>query len=156
LKRRAILSRRPDVQVIIQAMLRINDAFTHLERAVLAAICEVHPDDQTALEAQLSTATVSSRENNGHGFYTRFSVNHGLSAPVRGPQLKDGPVAKIDGLEHGMGFILWLKEGYACCLEGFGYGENIGTLNLETIRFEVDPRPIVNRRPSSPNPTEKN
>jgi hypothetical protein len=92
-----------------------------------------------------------SRENNGHGFYIGFSVDHGSSAAVRGPQRKDGPVAEIDGLKHGMGFILWLKEGYASCLEGFGYGENISSLNLETVNFEVDPRPVVNqvRNPSS-------
>ena len=92
-----------------------------------------------------------SRENNGHGFYIGFSVDHGSSAVVRGPERKDGPVAKIDGLKHGMGFILWLKEGYASCLEGFGYGEDISSLNLETVDFEADPRPVVNqvRDPSS-------
>jgi hypothetical protein len=83
----------------------------------------------------------------GAGFYIRFSVDHGSNAAVRGPQRKDGPVAKIDGLKRGMGFILWLKEGYASCLEGFGYGENISSLNSETVDFEVDPRPVVNQGP---------
>jgi hypothetical protein len=129
----------------------MESPFTPLEQAVIAAICGLYPQDRPALEAQLSTATMISRENNGHGFYIRFSVDHGSSAAVRGPQRKDGPVVKIDGLKHAMGFILWLKEGYASCLEGFGYGENISSLNLETVDFEVDPRPVVNqvRNPSS-------
>ena len=129
----------------------MESTFTPLEQAVIAAICGLYPQDRPALEAQLSTATMISRENNGHGFYIGFSVDHGSSAAVRGPQRKDGPVAEIDGLKHGMGFILWLKEGYASCLEGFGYGENISSLNLETVDFEVDPRPVVNhaRNPSS-------
>ena len=129
----------------------MESTFTPLEQAVIAAICGLYPQDRPALEAQLSTATMISRENNGRGFYIRFGVDHGSSATVRGPQRKDGPVAKIDGLKHGMGFIVWLKQGYASCLEGFGYGEDISSLNLETVDFEADPRPVVNqvRDPSS-------
>jgi hypothetical protein len=117
---------------------------------VLAAICENHPEDRPALEAQLSTATLSGRENNGHGFYTRFSVDEGASAAVRGPQLKNGPAARIDGLEHGMGFILWLKEGYARCLEGFGYGENIAEISLETVGFEITVNSVPPLKQASP------
>ena len=46
-------------------MLLIVPDFTTLERAVLAAICEVYSEDRAALEAQLSTATLLSRENTG-------------------------------------------------------------------------------------------
>jgi hypothetical protein len=127
----------------------MESIFTPLESAVLSATCEMHPEDQVALKAQLSTATLSSRQNSGHGFYTRFSVDHGSSTPVKGPQLKNGPMARIDGLKHGMGFILWLEKGYANCLEGFGYGEDISVLNLEAVGFEVDPRPFNQiRKPS--------
>jgi hypothetical protein len=129
----------------------MESIFTPLESAVLSATCEMHPEDRVALKAQFSTATLSSRQNNGHGFYTRFSVVHESSTPVRGPQLKNGPTARIDGLKHGMGFILWLEKGYATCLEGFGYEEDISVLNLETVGFEVDPRPVNQiRKPSSP------
>ena len=129
----------------------MESIFTPLERAVLNAICEMHSEDRGALEAELSTATFCSRQNNGHGFYTRFSVDHGSSTSVRGPQLKNGPMARIDGLKHGMGFVLWLEKGYANCLEGFGYGEDISVLNLETVSFEIDPRPVNPiRKPSSP------
>jgi hypothetical protein len=41
----------------MQRMPSIGSNFTPLERAVLAAICENHAADRTALEAQLSTAT---------------------------------------------------------------------------------------------------
>jgi hypothetical protein len=112
-------------------------AFTPLERAVLASVCEVYPEDRAALETQLATASLRSRENNGHGFYRRFTVDHASSTQIRGARLRNGPAAKIDGLEHGMGFDLWLKEGYADCLEGFGYGENPAAINLETVSFEI-------------------
>jgi hypothetical protein len=45
--------------------------------------------------------------------------------------------ARLDGLEHGMGFILWLKEGYADCLEGYSYGESTTGIILEAASFEV-------------------
>jgi hypothetical protein len=113
--------------------------FTPLERAVLAAICEMHPADRTALDAQLSTATPTGCENTGAGFHTRFSVDPSSSAPIRGVQLRNGPQAKIDGLKYGMGFILWLKEGYADCLEGYTYDDSTKDIALETIGFQVDP-----------------
>jgi hypothetical protein len=113
--------------------------FTPLELAVLEAICRAHPADRTALEAQLSTAAFRSRENTGAGFYTRFGVDQDTSTQIRGVQLKNGPQVKIDGLDHGMGFILWLKEGYAQCIEGYSYGESTTELAFETLGFDVSP-----------------
>jgi hypothetical protein len=118
-------------------MLSIGSDFTNLERAVLAAICEMHSADRAALEAQLSTATLLSRENTGGGFFTRFVVDRASSVAVGGMRLRDGPAIRIDGLEHGMGFILWLKEGYADCLEGYSYAESTTGLALEGVGFEV-------------------
>jgi hypothetical protein len=115
----------------------IGSNFTSLEQAVLAAICAMHATDRSALETQLSTATLLSRENTGAGFFTRFVVNRGSSAAIGGKRLRDGPTAKIEGLAHGMGFILWLKEGYADCLEGYSYEESTTDLVLEAVGFEL-------------------
>jgi hypothetical protein len=52
-------------------------------------------------------------------------------------RLRDGPATKIDGLERGMGFILWLKEGYADCLEGYSYAESTTAIILEETGFEI-------------------
>jgi len=112
--------------------------FTQLEQAVLEAICQAHPADQTALESQLSTATFRSRENTGCGFFTHFSVDRNSSRPIGGERLRNGPAAKIDGIKYGMGFILWLGQGYADCLEGYAYGDDRTTeLMFETVRFEI-------------------
>ena len=112
--------------------------FTPLEQTVLGAICEAHPADRTALEAQLSTAALSSRENTGCGFFTRFATDRNSKAPIGGERLRNGPAAKIDGLKYGMGFILWLDQGYADCLEGYAYGDDSTTeLRFEAVRFEI-------------------
>jgi hypothetical protein len=115
----------------------IGSGFTALERAVLNEICDMHPADQAALRAQLLTATLRTRENTGAGFYTRFVVERRSSAALAGERSRVGPETKIDGLQHGMGFILWLKEGYADCLEGYSYGESTGGIALEAINFEI-------------------
>ena len=36
-----------------------------------------------------------------------------------------------------MGFILWLKDGYAVCLEGYSYAENTTGIALEAVGFEI-------------------
>jgi|SRR5713226_7151761 len=118
-------------------MLSIGSDFTTLERAVLAAICDKYSEDRSALEAQLSTATLLSRENTGAGFYTRFAVDHASSRAIGGMRLRNGPETKIEGLEHGMGFILWLREGYADCLEGYSYAESTTGIALEATTFKI-------------------
>jgi hypothetical protein len=118
-------------------MLAIGPDFTAIERAVLAAICDSYPEDRAALEAQLSTATLLRRENTGAGFYTRFAVDRASSSAIGGMRLRNGPATKVDGLEQGMGFILWLKEGYADCLEGYSYAESTTGIVLETAGFEI-------------------
>jgi len=122
---------------MIRNVPSIGSDFTTLERAVLAAICDTYSADRAALEAQLSTATLLSRENTGAGFFTRFAVERASSAAIGGIRLRDGPATKIDGLEHGMGFILWLEEGYAECLEGYSYAESTSGIVLEAAGFEI-------------------
>jgi hypothetical protein len=114
-----------------------ESGFTPLEQAVLRAICELHPVDRASLEGQLSTAIVLSRENTGAGFYTRFSIEPSSDIAIGGESLRRGPAARIDGLVYGMGFILWLKEGYADCLEGYSYEESTTRTALERIGFEI-------------------
>jgi hypothetical protein len=121
----------------IQQMPPIRLDITPLERAVLRAICEAHPVDRAALEDQLSTAVVLNRENTGAGFYTTFSIQCSSHNAIGGERLRQGPEARIDGLEHGMGFVLWLKEGYADCLEGYSYEENTTMIALEQTGFDV-------------------
>jgi hypothetical protein len=118
-------------------MLSIRPDFSALERAVLAAICAMHSADRAALEAQLSTAPLLSRENTGAGFYTRFAVERTSRTAITGARSRAGPQSNVDGLQHGMGFILWLESGFAHCLEGYSYGESTTGIILEAASFEV-------------------
>lgn len=114
-----------------------ESSLTPLEQAVLRAICDKHPADQAALEAQLATVTVLRRENTGAGFYTYLSVDQNSTAALSGDRLRHGPAVKVDGLKNGMGFILWLKQGYTDHLEGFSYDESTTNIAFDTVLFEV-------------------
>jgi hypothetical protein len=120
----------------MQSIPSMRSNFTPLEQAVLRSICEMYLVDKSALEAQLSTAVVVRRENTGAGFYTDFEVER-EDAAIRGDGLRHGPAARVDGLEYGMGFILWLKEGYANCLEGYSYQESAVGVAFEHVGFEI-------------------
>jgi hypothetical protein len=36
-----------------------------------------------------------------------------------------------------MGFVLWLKDGYVDCLEGYSYGESTTEIAFERVDFEI-------------------
>lgn len=118
-------------------MQPVGPDFTPLERAILTAICEMYLAERAAIEAQLSSASLLSRTNTGAGFYTRFAVDRASSNAIGGERFRDGPEMKLDGLEHGLGCILWLKEGYADCLEAYSYEESTIGIALETTGFEI-------------------
>ena len=121
----------------MQPMLSTESGFTPLECAVLDAICSKQGTERTAFEAQLSAATVLRRENTGAGFCTYLSVERSSNAPLGGERHRRGPAVQIDGLKHGMGFVLWLKEGYADCLEGYCYDERTTGIAFEQVPFEL-------------------
>jgi hypothetical protein len=111
--------------------------FTPIESSVLRSICETHSADRVLLEAQLAGAAVLSRRNSGAGFFTDFVVQKACCASVKGERLRTGPEARVNGLEHGMGFILWLEDGYANCLEGHSYDESTTEIAFERVGFEI-------------------
>lgn len=60
----------------------------------------------------------------GVGFYTRLELTPGLPpATMAAPGPVGGGQAEIHGLEHGAGFLIWLKEGRLSSIEGFSYEE---------------------------------
>jgi hypothetical protein len=86
-------------------------AFTELELAALRSIFSETPELRTGLERQLATATVTDRENDGGGFFTTISVPDGVPQ-VSGPGvLGNETYARVTGLEHGLGFVLFMEDG---------------------------------------------
>ena len=77
------------------------------------------------IKQQLAVANVAGREFTGKGFFTNFIV------PVDATIKRDLPNMELTGfnaefpnLEHGAGFILFIRDGVVSWLEGFTYDEN--------------------------------
>ena len=98
---------------------------TPLERQVITTLLAHKHPVMDALRRQFDECRVASREFTGHGFFSTLVVADGVeAAPVTLRQLDLGDVtATIDGLEHGAGFVLFVRDGVLDVLEGFAYDE---------------------------------
>ena len=94
-----------------------------LEIRVLSLIVENIPEFHE-LRRQVQVVRVSKRDYTGCGVYTDFELPKGTVQfePHRW-RIEDMP--KIEGihpdLPSGAGFILWFKNGFITCLEGYTY-----------------------------------
>jgi hypothetical protein len=112
--------------------------FTELELAALHSIFAETPDLAPALQQQLAVATVTERENSGGGFFTTIAVDADAPRVVVSDVLGFETQARVKGLEHGIGFVLFTKEGLICLLEGFAWGpESTAALDLQSLEFEI-------------------
>lgn len=115
----------------------MSSGFTRLELAALHAIFAETPDFTDSLATQLASATVTDRENTGHGFFTSIEV--GVDAPrVAAGNLGKTTHAKVAGLDPGMGFVLFLKEGLIKTLEGYAFSpDDTTSLDLADLEFSI-------------------
>ena len=112
--------------------------FTELELAALHSIFLETPELAPALEQQLAIATVVERENTGGGFFTTISIEGDAPRVVLSDVLGFDTQARVKGLEHGMGFVLFTEDGLIRLLEGFAWGpESTATLDLQSLEFDV-------------------
>jgi hypothetical protein len=94
-----------------------------MERAVMRRILEASEPGFEELRVQFAQARVQERRLTGAGFFTTFEVPD--STPRSSLKSPVGNVsASIEGLKHGAGFVLWLKDGRMETLEGFSYEES--------------------------------
>lgn len=121
-------------------------SLSELESAVLEAIAVQVPRHARELRKQLALATVIGRKNTGGGFYTRLAV--GSSAPrIIGAVSQLGDIgAEVAGVRHGMGFLLWLRDGLADTLEAYTYGGSTEGFDLSALRASN----VVPRRGMTP------
>ena len=112
--------------------------FTSLELAALRAIFSETPDLTADLEQQMDRAAVTKRENTGAGFFTTIAVSDDAPQVNTHRILGHKTHARVHGLEHGLGFVLFMREGRMHLLEGYGYGpESTASLDLLDLTFEI-------------------
>ena len=100
----------------------VNEKLLSLEKEAMEMLIAQSKVDKDVLLNQLSAATVVSRDFSGSGFFTHYEIQNNtlkastnLASPIR------GVYAKISGLEIGVGFLLFLKNGQIDTLECYEY-----------------------------------
>jgi hypothetical protein len=109
-----------------------------IERAVLEAAAHDFQASADALREQIATAQVTDFENTGVGFFSTVKVS------PEAPRLNDqSPLDAATGgaasIPHGMGFLVFLKEGHISLIEGYTYDGSTVDLDFERVAFDVKP-----------------
>ena len=99
--------------------------FEKFEKIIITDIIDQYPEYQSKLQAQFEKITVQKREFSAYGFSTYYVVTATEDTLGDGENLQLGKHQwKINGLQHGSDYILWIKNGLISCLEGFSYHEH--------------------------------
>ena len=109
---------------------------TPLEKAVIDALLERGGEHFDIVHQQLKHARIAKREYTGVGFFTKFALPE--DSPVRRdlPDATLGNVgAGIPGLEHGAGFLLFIRSGVVTMLEGFTYANDQWPKRIDDFRI---------------------
>lgn len=118
--------------------------FTALELAALEAVFSETPDLEVALRRQLQLAHVVKRENTGSGFFTGIAVAPEAQIVSCDRVLGKTARARIAGLAHGLGFLLFMENGKLSELEGYAFTpEDTSAIDLEHLTFEMLCGPYV-------------
>jgi hypothetical protein len=90
-----------------------------IEREVLEITAAEYPASAEALRQQIDTARVISFKNSGAGFFSDLVV--ATNAPLLTEKSPlNGAYGNVSGIEHGIGFIVFLKDGRLSMIEGHG------------------------------------
>jgi hypothetical protein len=116
------------------------EGLNDLEQAVLDMLLSGDHPVLAVLQAQAAKARLVKREYTGVGFFCDFEV------PPDAPILKgdfdiDDVSGEVEGLAHGAGFVLFIRDGRLDNLEGFSFDEpwpeEVGNFQLSYMK---DPR----------------
>jgi hypothetical protein len=96
-----------------------------LEHEVIETLLRPDPPVFIALRMQFAECQMVARKLTGVGFFTDLSLRaYATPAKVKPGRLALGDVqARLEGLQHGAGFVLWIENGLLATLEAFSYDE---------------------------------
>lgn len=109
-------------------------AFTPFETHALRSASR-SGDPQDALRKQVQLARVVDRINTGAGFYARIEVDR-ARAPRMETRQRDAGIFAVEGLDHGLGVILWFEDGYLVDIEGYSFGETTTEIEIADLRVQ--------------------
>ena len=97
---------------------------TKLEADVICAIANEAPEISNIISEQFKNRVIVENKVFPSGFYIKYEIKDNIP-PIDDTESKVlGNVgAKIPDLKYGMGFALFMKDGYISSLEGYTYNE---------------------------------
>ncbi|HEX3863138.1 MAG TPA: hypothetical protein VHY35_15740 [Stellaceae bacterium] len=126
-------------------------ALNQLERAVLQAVAVQYPEAAAALQRQFQIATCIKRENTGVGFFTTLAIDRHKAPPVALRSPIGDVYSDVHGLTHPVGFLVFLRDGYATLLEGYTVaGDSTVDMAFDQIAFSLQPAPSLKDRLQKP------
>lgn len=111
-------------------------AFTEFERLALESVAPLFGAKADAFREQIAFAEVVDRINTVVGFYTRVKVDRAKCSSV--PLSHQGAHFEVDGIEHGLGIVLWDTDGdgYLETIEGWTVDESpLDGVDLADLKF---------------------
>jgi hypothetical protein len=111
-------------------------AFTDFERRALESAAPMFGENAKAFLEQVASAEVTDRVNTIVGFYTRVKVDRTKCSPV--PLRYQGAHFEVEGIEHGVGIVLWDidGDGYLETIEGWTVDEDpLEGVDLADLKF---------------------
>lgn len=88
------------------------------------------------LQEQYKRSTVKSREFTGVGFYTTFTLDKNVPKAEYKNTFQIGDViGEVKGINNGIGFILFIKDGLINILEGYTYGDEKWPESIEEYKL---------------------
>jgi len=110
-----------------------------IERAVLDATGQDYPQFAEALNRQAELARVTDFENTGAGFFSTVVVSP-EAPPLQAKSPLDGAYGDVVGIEHGMGFVVFLEGGLLSLIEGYCHGDGpTKDIDFEHVAFNLKP-----------------
>jgi hypothetical protein len=113
--------------------------FEEFEKQIMEKLLSGNDPNLEKLRTQYSTAEVKSRKFTGTGFYTNFQPDMTLPKVVGKQKFHFGDL-KVDlkGVKSGVGFVLFIADGYINYLEGYTYDDPWPeVLDILNISFET-------------------
>lgn len=102
----------------------MTDNFEQFEFDIMQRIIAENGDLVDSLGRQYAASKVISREFTGFGFYTSFEIlDKSLRLENKANLELGNAEAMLAGLKYGMGFVLFIRDGFIKTLEGYTYDE---------------------------------
>ena len=109
---------------------------TAFEKRVLDEMSPLFGAEEHAYLRQVQTAKVRDRKNTFVGFYTRVDVDRLACQPIVFEPHPIGAWFEVEGVEDGVGILLWADAGYIETIEGFtANADGLGGQQLADLRY---------------------